>query len=268
MSRVYKNDANVKIRLDAREDISSANSVIIYYRKPDGTEGNWTATVEDSNYGYVTTGASDLDVAGKWDLQLYVSNLSGWKGHGEITHLDVWEPIYDEDSGVGYCSTDDVQRLIKRVTFGSNSKVTLEDVKDLIKDRFHIINSALYNAGVTVPIKSTAKVSFQLVKRLNAIGTAADVENIPTMVAEAKASRLGEYYETKFDNILQAYVNNPKMLYDAKQEECRLRSSTEDTTEGKIAFPSSKNEEFIEDHRLDYSGDYMIDGKIKAYRGP
>jgi len=83
---IYKGVIGAKLIVDVTGDISSGTVFKIYYRKPDGTTGSWTATKESNNtsISYTTTLASDLDQVGKWTLQSY-SEVGGWKGYGEVT---------------------------------------------------------------------------------------------------------------------------------------------------------------------------------------
>ena len=266
--RIYKGDIGTKIQLDAGEALAGASEVQLKYKKPDGVEGYFPGTVDGNHAYYVTTDVSDLNVAGKWELQLYVSDLSGWTGYGEINSFYVEEQLQSIDIGRGYCNVDDVQRLAKRVDFSTSSKVSKEDVKDYVEDRYHEINSRLASSGVTVPISVAATVSYRLLRRLNALGAAGDCENTPTLVATGKASELGKVYLERYNKILDSYVINPKLLYDAKQEENRLSSSTEGLDSSKIPFPMEKGEEFIQDHGQSFGGNYSVDSGVSYFRGP
>ena len=92
MSKIYEGDIGTKIRLNAGSDITSETTCNINYIKPDGTTGQWTAEVEDTNYAYHTTIKDDLDVVGVWQVQLYVV-LTSWTGHGEIASFQVHKPL-------------------------------------------------------------------------------------------------------------------------------------------------------------------------------
>lgn len=266
--RIYKGDVGTKIQLDAGEDISGAGKAELKFRKPDGTEGSFTATISTQYAYYITTEVSDLNVVGKWDFQLFVSDLNSWSGYGEVTSFYVWEKLQDLDIGNGYCNLDDVQRLCKRVVFGSTTKVTLEDVKDLIEYRYHEINGVLSSAGINVPVTFAAPVSIRVVRRLNALGAAGDAESIPTMMASGKQSEIGKIFLGEYNRKLEDLRNNPKMLYDAKQVQNRLACSTEDQDSSKVPFPYAKEEEFVADHKMNFGGDYSVDSGVKYFQGP
>jgi hypothetical protein len=80
-----KGDIGTQIVIDLGEDVSTASALKIVYRKPDGTVGEWTATLVNGGYGiaYVTATAADLDQVGRWKLQAKVT-LSSWNGRSSI----------------------------------------------------------------------------------------------------------------------------------------------------------------------------------------
>lgn len=81
MGKIYKDDAGTVIDLDAGEDISTATSLKIYYTKPSGATGFWTASLQGTSQLRYTTDSNDIDEAGVWTLQALVANLSGsWRG--------------------------------------------------------------------------------------------------------------------------------------------------------------------------------------------
>ena len=89
MSIPQVGDIGTKIRYDAGESIADKTVLKLEYRKPDGTTGEWTAVVYDTNSAeYETAAAGDLDVAGIWQLQIYIETPS-WKGHSEIKKFEV-----------------------------------------------------------------------------------------------------------------------------------------------------------------------------------
>jgi hypothetical protein len=89
-NKVYVGDIGTEIILDAKEDISTATTVEIRYKKPDGTTGAWTGAVYDTTKGRYVTVSGDLDQAGSWYLQLYVV-LPSWSGHGETVAVTIYE---------------------------------------------------------------------------------------------------------------------------------------------------------------------------------
>lgn len=89
MANPHVGDVGAVIRLTSTTDISSVSTGRIYYRKPSGTTGFWTAALNGTtNLQYTTTQASDLDESGKWDLQGYAA-ISGWTGRSSQIQIQV-----------------------------------------------------------------------------------------------------------------------------------------------------------------------------------
>ena len=89
-SKIYIGDVGTIIRVDAGQDISTATTLDIKYRKPDGTEATWTGVLDGTNFVRYTTIAGDLDQTGGWQIQLVIA-LPGWSGCGETTGFTVYE---------------------------------------------------------------------------------------------------------------------------------------------------------------------------------
>lgn len=92
MSKTYVGDIGTEILLDTQVDISTATSVSILARKPDGTKTTWSAQVSGgTNVRYVTQN-NDLDVEGVWNLQAHVVSPT-WSGHSEAVEFSVYPLI-------------------------------------------------------------------------------------------------------------------------------------------------------------------------------
>jgi len=97
ISKVYIGDIGTKIRLDAGESIADATLLRIYYKKPSGATGYWTATLEGTRYATYTTLLSsddDLDESGNWEVQLYVESPD-WTGYGEVSSFHTYKRLTD-----------------------------------------------------------------------------------------------------------------------------------------------------------------------------
>lgn len=92
MGNIYVGDTGTDIILDSGSDISSQTSLKIKYRKPDGTVGEWAALVTETNKAKYTTLENDLDLAGIWQMQIYVE-LPDWSGYGELAEVAIHNPI-------------------------------------------------------------------------------------------------------------------------------------------------------------------------------
>lgn len=68
---VFKGVVGFRLRVALGIDISAAGEARIHYKKPDDTEGEWVATIENASIGtiyYDTVAASDLDQSGIWKI--------------------------------------------------------------------------------------------------------------------------------------------------------------------------------------------------------
>lgn len=90
--KIYINDIPL-IKADCISDktssIEGATSTTITYQKPSGTTGSWPATVVDGRYLQYQTVAGDIDEAGTWKFQAYLT-LGGWIGHGETATQTIY----------------------------------------------------------------------------------------------------------------------------------------------------------------------------------
>ena len=86
-------DVGTTISIDVGEDISAATAVKIHYKKPDGTVGNWTASVADDDQSVeYNTQASDINVVGLWQFQAHIT-LPTWNGYSTIVKQQVNEAL-------------------------------------------------------------------------------------------------------------------------------------------------------------------------------
>ena len=88
MGKIYVGDIGGAVILNCGTDISAADPVKILYKKPSGTTGEWTGAVYNTNYIKYTTQENDIDEAGIWEFQSYLT-LSGWTGRGETAKQEV-----------------------------------------------------------------------------------------------------------------------------------------------------------------------------------
>lgn len=91
MSKLFVGDTGTTITLDSGQSLSGYTATIKYV-KPTGATGSWSAIVSGNTAYYVTL-STDLDVAGVWKLQLYVTKAGVWTGHGEIVTITVENTI-------------------------------------------------------------------------------------------------------------------------------------------------------------------------------
>lgn len=88
-----KGDIGTAIDYNAGESIADATVIKLKYKRPDGTSGEWTATLEGTNKArYITLAAGDLPTIGSYAIQLYIES-PGWSGHGKIRSMGVGENL-------------------------------------------------------------------------------------------------------------------------------------------------------------------------------
>lgn len=94
MGKVYVGQTAFAIRRITGVDLSSVLSTVLKYKKPDGSAGQWTATVYNAARGiveYIIASASDLDQVGAWTIWSYVTFADGNSAPGEASTLEVFE---------------------------------------------------------------------------------------------------------------------------------------------------------------------------------
>jgi hypothetical protein len=85
MGKTYEDQTALRIRLTVGQDITGATTVKIKYRKPDGTEGSWDATIEDAVNGiiyYDITGSDEID-KGLYTFWAFITFNDGRSAPGE-----------------------------------------------------------------------------------------------------------------------------------------------------------------------------------------
>ena len=67
----------------------------IKFRKPNGDIGRWPATIDgiDVTIAEYETVEADLDIPGRWHLQIYAEDGATYRGHGEVARLTVNEQL-------------------------------------------------------------------------------------------------------------------------------------------------------------------------------
>lgn len=99
---VFKTQSLLSIKLDTwdkQEDtksallayLAAASEKKILYTKPDGTNGEWNAVLEDTKLVY-NVADGDIDQDGTWELQAYIK-VGGLKGYGDKISQRFEKPI-------------------------------------------------------------------------------------------------------------------------------------------------------------------------------
>lgn len=92
MGKVYKNQTRLKIELTVDGDVSGA-TCLIKYIKPDKTEDNFIATIDNPVLGiisYTITSADDIDQAGTWIFWAYITYTDSKVIMGEAVKVIIY----------------------------------------------------------------------------------------------------------------------------------------------------------------------------------
>ena len=96
---IYKNQSNLKFRVDTGTDLTNATTSLINYRKPNGlTTGSFTASVVDAPNGiieYSVSSPNELDVVGTWRIHVQITFNDGRISYGNYDTFEVI-PIWAE----------------------------------------------------------------------------------------------------------------------------------------------------------------------------
>lgn len=97
-SKVYVNNVGTEVLVDAAQDISTAEILILHVKKPDNTEVEWTINeahwpgIDDdhpnSQIKYIIN-VGDLDLIGSYKIQPYI-DMPTWTGIGQTSSFKVW----------------------------------------------------------------------------------------------------------------------------------------------------------------------------------
>lgn len=85
---VLKDDVGTELVFDCGADVSSATVRRIYAKPPYGGMRVWDAELEGTHFIKYLTKEGDLDITGRWKLQVYIE-MPGWKGRGDYVTLRV-----------------------------------------------------------------------------------------------------------------------------------------------------------------------------------
>lgn len=91
MGQLFKNTGLLQLSLDTGISLTSAVNPKILYVKPDGTKGEWVATISGTSVQYNLSN-TDINVAGTWQFQAYVE-IGGKIGRGEIVTQTFQTPL-------------------------------------------------------------------------------------------------------------------------------------------------------------------------------
>lgn len=90
MSHTFLNQSLLRITLDTGIDISTATTVKVLFKKPDGTKSEWIGSISETTKVLYDLQVGDIDALGTWILQSYVL-MGGREGYGDHVYVTVKE---------------------------------------------------------------------------------------------------------------------------------------------------------------------------------
>lgn len=85
MNKIYVGQTSLSLRVSTACSLTDTEACEIRYRKPDGTEGAFTATVLDSLEGLISYDVADgdIDLPGWWSFWAWIEFAGGRSAPGE-----------------------------------------------------------------------------------------------------------------------------------------------------------------------------------------
>lgn len=144
---------------------------------------------------------------------------------------------------MAYCTSADIQAMIKDPTFTSATKVTLSEISDIIDQMDDLINARLNTIYVTA---ITGAKSLKIMKLVSQLLTSAEVWRRlkPANLPQGETS-LSAQWDSRAEKILSAIVKGDMQLEDAEQisiversNEALMDSGVNNLVEGDAGFDS------------------------------
>lgn len=93
MGRLHIGQTRLRISLTCGTNLSTATTVLIKYKKPNGVQGYWTAVISNATTGiiyYDVANTTDLDMEGAWTLWSHVTFDDGDVAAGDPVKMAVY----------------------------------------------------------------------------------------------------------------------------------------------------------------------------------
>lgn len=96
MGKIFVGQTKLEISVYVDQQLNTDDIASIKYKKPDGTEGSFPATVvlppdPKGHIKYDVQSANDIDQSGKWIFWAYITEVGGDVIAGECSKLTVHE---------------------------------------------------------------------------------------------------------------------------------------------------------------------------------
>ena len=94
MKHIYTGQTSLRITITTAVELSDIRNTEIRYKKPDGTEGTFCASVIDAQNGVIchdVQSADELDMPGWWKFRAYVTFNDGRSAPGRTVRVMVFD---------------------------------------------------------------------------------------------------------------------------------------------------------------------------------
>jgi len=93
MSKIFKEQTALRITVKTYTDLENAVSAVIKFCKPDGSIGEFAASVGDQIKGVIFHEVieGEIDVSGWWSFWAFITFEDGRTAAGEAAKIYIWE---------------------------------------------------------------------------------------------------------------------------------------------------------------------------------
>ena len=93
MGKVFAGQTALRVTVKTFRDLEGIKNAIIRFRKPDGSSGEFTASVGDEAKGIIFYECieGDIDVSGWWTFWAFITFHDNRTAAGEATRVFIWE---------------------------------------------------------------------------------------------------------------------------------------------------------------------------------
>jgi len=93
MAKIFKEQSALRITVKTFTNLEGAETAVIKFCKPDGSTGEFTATVGDPNKGVIFHEVieSEIDISGWWSFWAFITFEDGRTAAGEAAKVYIWE---------------------------------------------------------------------------------------------------------------------------------------------------------------------------------
>lgn len=93
MSKIYVGDVGTVLTVETNSTLTGASATNLKILKADGTEVTWTGAINGTTQIDYTFVADDINVAGDWYLNSFVTFAGGDQWTGETVKFKVYNPF-------------------------------------------------------------------------------------------------------------------------------------------------------------------------------